>query len=146
MVAYLILGLTHWEPMIATILLGLHFALMPAVVWPCLPLIIDEKHTALGFAIVSSLMNASLTGMNSLGGWILEQSGFHDFCLLLTVISLISVIASIFMNVRDSYSPHPVLNRTTKTTETEAKMKKEVESSAVVEEIVKETPIETQTL
>jgi len=128
-IAYLILGLTDWEPMIATILLGLHFALMPAVVWPCLPLIVDEKHTALAFAIVSSLMNASLTGMNSLGGWILEHNGFHDFCLLLTVISLISVIASLVLNFRDMHSLNPVLNR--KDLTQNEKKKQEIESTEV---------------
>jgi hypothetical protein len=49
-------------PLGLVIMLGIHFSLIPAAIWPCIPLLVQETSQGVGFAIVSALMNASLTG------------------------------------------------------------------------------------
>jgi len=110
-VAYIMLAFTQVIPIIPIALLGVHFSMMPAALWPCLPLLVQKNHTAIGYAIVSSFMNASLTLVHPLVGYIADEHGFFGFCIALAGISGISVILAIIWNYLDNKKQLPLLNR-----------------------------------
>jgi len=109
--AYCLLGFSSIYPIIPIILLGIHFSAMPAALWPCLPLLVEKRHTGIGYAIVSSLMNASLTVIHPLAGHIGDQYQFFGFCIFLAGISTISVILAIIWNYLDKSRSVPLLNQ-----------------------------------
>jgi len=109
--AYGMLAFTPVFPIIPIALLGIHFSMMPAALWPCLPLLVDKHHTSIGYAIVSSLMNASLTGIHPLAGVIASEYRMFGLCIFLAGISGISVIVAIIWNYLDSKRLIPLLNR-----------------------------------
>jgi len=112
-IGYLIIGATRLPPFTGIALLGIHFSLMPAALWPCLAFIVKE-HEGLAFAIVSSLVNLSLTGIVPLAGWISDNYGFFWVNMLFASISGCSTVAALVWNWRDWKGPMPVLNQKVK--------------------------------
>ncbi len=110
-IGYLILGTTSVFPLLGIMLLGIHFSLMPAALWPCVPLLVKSNHSGLAFAIISALINASLTGIDPLLGYIADKRGFEMFCLTLAMISGVSVLAALLWNYMDTRRELPLLNR-----------------------------------
>ena len=83
---------------------------MPAALWPCMAFIVEEKYSGFAFALVSSLMNASLTAVYAYSGAIVEDHGFSWFCIFFACLSGASVLVSIVWNVMDLFEEKPVLN------------------------------------
>lgn len=88
-VAYLLFALTDLHPLVSIVMLGIHFSLMPACVWPLVSLLVEKDLQGTAYAIVSSLMNAALTGMFPLSGYI----GKYNQHTLLTLLFLSSSLA-----------------------------------------------------
>ena len=66
-VALLIMALTQWSLWIATVLIGVSYSLVPAVMWPLLSKIVPEKFgTALGLMWV--VQNLGIGGANLVAG------------------------------------------------------------------------------
>jgi hypothetical protein len=61
--AFFVMALTTWNPIPFIILIGLVFSLVPSAIWPCVPLIIDERGVGAAFGLLSSLINSSLVIM-----------------------------------------------------------------------------------
>lgn len=51
---------TTWLPLPSILVVGIGFALVPAAVWPCLPLIVEEKHVGTAFGLIQSIDNAGM--------------------------------------------------------------------------------------
>jgi len=109
-VGYFIMGFTYLHPMFATVLLGFHFCMMPAALWPCVDLLVKPHHVGIAFAIVSALINGALAGVTPLAALIVDHSGLTGLCLLFAGISSFSVLVAVIWNYRDKRSTRPILN------------------------------------
>jgi MFS family permease len=58
--AHLLLGLTQIRPVIPMIVLGAAFVLVPACVWPSVPLIVDERRVGTAFGLMTAIQNIGL--------------------------------------------------------------------------------------
>jgi MFS family permease len=58
--AHLILGITHVEPVYPMIALGAAFVLVPACIWPCVPLIVEESRVGTAFGLMTACQNIGL--------------------------------------------------------------------------------------
>jgi MFS family permease len=74
-IAIVIMATTHWSLWIATVLIGISFSLVPAVMWPLASkLVAAEKFgTALGLMWV--IQNAGIAGANLVAGWLNDRAG-----------------------------------------------------------------------
>lgn len=66
--AHLLLGLTMLPPIIAMVLLGLAFSLVPAAMWPSIPLLVEAQHTGTAYGLMGMLQNLGLWGVPLLIG------------------------------------------------------------------------------
>ena len=57
---YLILGFTHVPPMFPMLLLGASFVLVPAAMWPAVPLIVEENRVGTAFGLMTMIQNIGL--------------------------------------------------------------------------------------
>jgi hypothetical protein len=108
--AYLLLAFTNFTPVVGILLLGFHFALMPAALWPCVPLVVPTVVEGTAFAILSSLQSASLTGYVPLSGLIGEKFGFAPLCAMWAGLAMVSVMLSLLWNLLDARRTDPILN------------------------------------
>src|SRR5450755_141995 len=58
--AHLLLGLTHFSPVLSMILLGAAFVLVPACIWPCVPVIVDARVVGTAFGVMTAIQNLGL--------------------------------------------------------------------------------------
>jgi len=99
--AFALLMTANWPPILSMVAIGLVFALVPAAIWPCLPLLIDERHTGTAFGILSGWINAGLTLVYYLQGNIPDQGTKATEVLLFASLSGIGFFLSIFWNILD---------------------------------------------
>jgi MFS family permease len=63
-----ILIYTRWNQWIATALLGVSFSLVPAVLWPSVPHLVQANRLGTGYGLMTMLQNIGLTVFNLLAG------------------------------------------------------------------------------
>ena len=58
--AHLLLGLTYASPVLPMIVLGAAFVLVPACLWPSVPLIVEERCVGTAFGLMTAIQNLGL--------------------------------------------------------------------------------------
>lgn len=71
---HLSLALTHFSPVVAMVVLGIAFSLVPAAMWPAIPIMVEEKRLGTAFGLMTLIQNVGLTLFNWLAGKITDLS------------------------------------------------------------------------
>jgi MFS family permease len=66
--SHLALGLTRIHPMFPMIILGISFVLIPAAIWPSIPLIVPRETVGTGFGLMTMIQNVGLALFPVLNG------------------------------------------------------------------------------
>ena len=66
--AHSILGLTHIHPVIPMIMVGVSFSLVPAALWPIIPIMVEERRLGTAFGMMTCIQNIGLTIFPFLAG------------------------------------------------------------------------------
>jgi len=74
-IAHLMLGLTHLTPVVSMIVLGAAFVLVPACIWPCVPLIVDEQRVGTAFGVMTAIQNIGLAFFPWANGTLHDATG-----------------------------------------------------------------------
>ena len=72
---FLILGATHWSLWISTVLMGISFSVIPAVIWPATAMLVEERRLGTAFGMINVLQNLGLFACNYLAGVLNDASG-----------------------------------------------------------------------
>ncbi len=72
---FTVLGLTDLNPWISTVLMGVSFALVPAIIWPSTTLIVDPRRLGTALGVITLLQALGLWGSNRLAGWLADMAG-----------------------------------------------------------------------
>ena len=75
--AHLVMGLTHWNPIPSMILLGAAFVLVPAAMWPSVPLVVEEKRVGTAFGLMTAIQNIGLGLFPLLNGKLRDATGTY---------------------------------------------------------------------
>ena len=73
--SFVIMATTDWSLWMATVMMGVSYSLVPAVMWPLTSKLVPEARfgTALGFMWV--VQNAGIAGANLMAGWLNDAAG-----------------------------------------------------------------------
>jgi MFS family permease len=63
-----VLDLTQWDLRISTVLIGIAFSLVPAVLWPSVPYLVEPKRLGTAYGLMTLLQNVGLTAFNLAAG------------------------------------------------------------------------------
>jgi len=101
--AHLTLGLTYIHPAIPMIILGISFSLVPAAMWPSIPIMIEEKRLGTAFGLMTLIQNIGLTVFPWLAGKITDLSGgdYTNTMLMFASLGVIGAIFSILLKISD---------------------------------------------
>jgi MFS family permease len=66
--AHLVMGLTRVTPVLPMIVLGAAFVLVPACIWPSVPLLVDERRVGTAFGLMTAIQNLGLFTFPYLNG------------------------------------------------------------------------------
>ena len=73
-VTFIVLGLTDWNPWISTLLMGISWALVPAVIWPSTTLIVEPRRLGTALGVIIMLQALGLWSSNRFAGWLADQA------------------------------------------------------------------------
>jgi MFS family permease len=72
---FLMLAYAPVPPVVPILMLGLSFSLIPAVMWPSVAYVVQEKRLGTGLGLMTLLQNIGLAGFNYLLGWANDVGG-----------------------------------------------------------------------
>ena len=75
--AHLIMGITHWNPIPSMVALGAAFVLVPAAMWPSVPLVVEEKRVGTAFGLMTAIQNLGLGLFPFLNGKLRDVTGTY---------------------------------------------------------------------
>lgn len=80
---YLLMGFTNISPIFPMIILGGAFVLVPAAMWPSVPLIVDKKIVGTAFGIMTQIQNIGLALFPILNGMLREATKGYSASMLM---------------------------------------------------------------
>lgn len=98
---FLILATTSWNLWVTTVLIGISFSLIPAVLWPSVALIVDPRRLGTAYGLMTMLQNIGLASSNMFAGWLNDASGASadnptGYLPMLTFFGLTALAAFVF--------------------------------------------------
>lgn len=72
---YFLIGYTNVSLYVPMAMLGISFSLIPAVMWPSVAYIVDQKKLGTAYGLMTLIQNIGLAGFNFLIGWANDYSG-----------------------------------------------------------------------
>jgi MFS family permease len=91
---YLLLGFTHIPPVVPMLLLGASFVLVPAAMWPAVPLIVEENRVGTAFGLMTMIQNIGLGLFPWLNGKLRDVT--HDYASSMVMFALLGVAGLVF--------------------------------------------------
>ncbi|HEY0340830.1 MAG TPA: hypothetical protein VGC34_08505, partial [Steroidobacteraceae bacterium] len=73
-ITFMVLGLTDLSPWISTVLMGVSWALVPAVIWPATTLLVEPRRLGTALGIITMLQNIALWSSNRSAGWLADEA------------------------------------------------------------------------
>jgi len=99
---YLLLGFTHIPPYIPMLLLGAAFVLVPAAMWPSVPLVVEKDRVGTAFGLMTMLQNIGLALFPWLNGRLRDMT--HDYrasMLMFAGLGLVGFVFAVLLNRAD---------------------------------------------
>ena len=72
---YLIMAYTEVPLLVPMAIMGISFSLIPAVMWPSVAYIVEEKRLGTAYGLMTMIQNIGLAGFNLLIGWANDYAG-----------------------------------------------------------------------
>src|SRR5882762_2957922 len=74
-ITFIVLSLTNLTPWASTVLMGVSFSLVPAIIWPATTLIVEPRRLGTALGVITLLQNVGLWGSNRIAGWLADKAG-----------------------------------------------------------------------
>ena len=81
--SYLLMGLTMINPVVPMIILGAAFVLVPAAMWPAVPLIVKKEHVGTAFGLITFIQNIGLALFPFLNGLLRDLTQTYTASMLM---------------------------------------------------------------
>ena len=104
---------TDWDLWVSTVMIGIAFSLVPAVLWASVPYLVDSHRLGTALGLMTMLQNVGLTAVNlaagALNDWAgagaANPAGYRPMLLLFTALSTAGLIFSLLLRRREA-GPH----------------------------------------
>jgi len=91
---YLVLGFTRIPPAFPMIALGAAFVLVPAAMWPSVPLIVEKNVTGTAFGVMTMIQNAGLALFPYLNGKL--RVATHNYSASMVMFATLGAVGFVF--------------------------------------------------
>lgn len=102
-VTFVVLGLTNLNLWVSTVMMGISFSLVPAVIWPATTLIVEPRRLGTALGLITLIQALGMATSNLAAGWLAEKAGAgaHNpggytamlwFFFLLSLVALCSAV------------------------------------------------------
>lgn len=91
---YLLMGLTNLYPSFPMIALGAAFVLVPAAMWPSVPLVVPKRTVGTAFGLMTFIQNIGLALFPFLNGWLRDTT--HTYSASMVMFASLGLFGLIF--------------------------------------------------
>jgi MFS family permease len=110
---YLMLAYGTMPLWIPTAMMGVAFALVPAVMWPCIAYVVPESRLGFAYGVMDAVQQAGLVGFNLLIGWandhwgasVANPSGYYPGMWMFSSVGFIALLFAIWLRKVET-GPH----------------------------------------
>jgi MFS family permease len=74
-ITFTVLSLTDLSPWVSTVLMGVSFSLVPAIIWPATTLIVEPRRLGTALGVITMVQAVGLWGSNRCAGWLADRAG-----------------------------------------------------------------------
>jgi MFS family permease len=108
--AFLTMAYTHVTPYVPMCMLGLAFSLVPAIIWPSVAYIVDQKTLGTAYGLMTMIQNIGMASFNWILGWANDHSGagpsnpagYNLMLQILTALGVVSMVFAILLRYRET--------------------------------------------
>ena len=77
-VTLVVLGATDWSPWVPTVLMGISWALVPAVIWPSTTLIVEPRRLGTALGLITLIQAIGISLSNLAAGALADRAGASE--------------------------------------------------------------------
>lgn len=92
--AHLLMGITYINPVICMIVLGAAFVLVPAAMWPSIPLLVSKQRIGTAFGLMTMIQNIGLGLFPYLNGLLRDLT--HDYTASMIMFASLGLLGLVF--------------------------------------------------
>jgi MFS family permease len=104
---------TTWDLWVTTVMIGIAFSLVPAVLWPSIPYLVGERRLGTALGLMTMLQNVGLTAINLAAGGLNDwggagaanPDGYRPMLWMFAALSLAGLVFSALLRRREA-GPH----------------------------------------
>jgi MFS family permease len=104
---------TTWDLWVTTVMIGIAFSLVPAVLWPSIPYLVGDQRLGTALGLMTMLQNVGLTvinlaagGLNDWGGaGAANPDGYRPMLWMFATLSMAGLVFSALLRRREA-GPH----------------------------------------
>jgi MFS family permease len=112
-VTFAVLGLIEQELWISTVLMGVSFALVPAIIWPATTLIVEPRRLGTALGLITVVQALGIFVSNRVAGFICDRAhagaahpaGYTAMLWFFGILSLVALSSAVLLWLRES-GPH----------------------------------------
>jgi MFS family permease len=112
-VTLMVLGLTDWNPWISTVLMGISWALVPAIIWPSTTLIVEPARLGTALGVITLIQALGILGSNLAAGALADAAhasaenpgGYSVMLVFFGAVSLLA-LTSVVLSWRRERGPN----------------------------------------
>jgi MFS family permease len=72
---FVVLGLTSLSLWVSTVMMGISFSLVPAVIWPATTLIVAPRRLGTALGLITLIQALAMAASNLAAGWLADKAG-----------------------------------------------------------------------
>ena len=107
---FVLLGLTHASLWVSTVLMGISFSLVPAVIWPATTLIVEPRRLGIALGLITLIQALGMAASNLAAGWLADRAaagpgnpaGYGVMLVFFFVVSLAALASAILLWSREA--------------------------------------------
>ncbi len=100
-----VLGLTDWNPWVSTVLMGISWALVPAIIWPSTTLIVEPSRLGTALGVITVIQALGILASNVVAGALADQAhasaahpqGYSVMLLFFGAVSLLALTSVVLL-------------------------------------------------
>jgi MFS family permease len=107
---FVVLGMTNLGLGVSTVMMGISFSLVPAVIWPATTLIVEQRRLGTALGLITLLQALGMAASNIAAGWIADAAGagaqnpagYSAMLGFFFLLSLVAVASAVLLWLREA--------------------------------------------
>ncbi len=107
---FVVLGLTHLSLWVTTVMMGISFSLVPAIIWPATTLIVEPRRLGTALGLITLIQALGMAGSNLAAGWLADRAGagahnplgYEVMLWFFFILSLVALASALLLWLREA--------------------------------------------